>query len=87
MAKYYIIVNPMSGQKKGHTILEMIKPVFEKGNIGLDIAISTHKNHPYQLAKSITLEGIDAICIAGGDGTFHEVINELLNTPDKKGFL
>ena len=74
----------MSGHKKGHSILEKIKPVFERGNIELEIDISTHKNHPYELAKSKSLDGIEAICIAGGDGTFHEVINGLLNRSDKK---
>ncbi|MFT6336436.1 MAG: YegS/Rv2252/BmrU family lipid kinase [Halioglobus sp.] len=84
MAKYYLIVNPMSGHKKGHSILEKIKPVFAKGNIELVIDITTHKNHPYELAKTKSLEGIDAICIAGGDGTFHEVINGMQSRPDKK---
>ena len=83
MPKYYLIVNPMSGHKKGHSILEKIKPVFEKGNIELVIDISTHQNHPFELAKTKPLDGIDAICIVGGDGTFHEVINGLLNRQDK----
>jgi YegS/Rv2252/BmrU family lipid kinase len=84
MLKYFLIVNPMSGHKKGHSILEMINKVFEKRNIALSIAISTHKNHPYELAKSAILEEFDAICIVGGDGTFHEVINGMLNRSDKK---
>jgi len=83
MVKYYLILNPMSGHKKGESILEKIKPVFEKGNIELVIDITTHKNHPYELAKTKPLEGIDAICIAGGDGTFHEVINGMQSRPDK----
>lgn len=84
MPKYYFIINPMSGHKKGHAILESAKKIFEKANVALDIDISTHKNHPYELAKKKNLDDIDAICIAGGDGTFHEVINGMLSRPDQK---
>jgi len=74
----------MSGHKKGHSILENIKGIFEKANVKLIVDITTHKNHPYELAMSKSLDGFDAICIVGGDGTFHEVINGMLRRPDNK---
>lgn len=84
MPKYYLIVNPMSGHKKGHSILEKVKGVFENAGIEIDADISTHKNHPFELAQSKSLNEFDAICVAGGDGTFHEVINGMMSRSDNK---
>ncbi len=74
----------MSGRKKGRSILDKIKGVFEKAKVTLIIDITSHKNHPYELAKAKSLDGVDAICIVGGDGTYHEVINGMLNRSDGK---
>jgi len=74
----------MSGHKKGRSILDKIKGIFENAQVALIIDISTHKNHPFELAKSKSLEGIDAICIIGGDGTYHEVLNGMLSRSDGK---
>lgn len=84
MLNYYLIVNPVSGYKKGHSIVEKIRGIFYESNIELDVAISTHKNHPFELANSTPLDNYDAICMAGGDGTFHEVINGILCREDGK---
>ena len=84
MPRYYLIVNPESGSKKGQQIFERIKVIFEAAKIDIEAGITQHKNHPYEMARTIELDGIDAICAIGGDGTFHEVINGMLDRDDGK---
>ncbi|MDF1695116.1 MAG: diacylglycerol kinase family lipid kinase [Saprospiraceae bacterium] len=84
MSNYYLIINPMSGQKKGPSILKKIRGLFEEAGIDLEVDLSTHKNHPYELANTKNLDDLEAICIVGGDGTFHEVINGVLQRKDGK---
>ena len=84
MPAYYLIVNPKSGYKKGLSILKQVEGEFKDTNIELSIKVSEYKNHPYDLAKSISFEGYDGLCVIGGDGTMHEVINGMMDRPDNR---
>ena len=37
MKKYYLIVNPAGGTKKGLKILEIVRPIFDKSGVHIDI--------------------------------------------------
>ena len=82
MLPLLIITNPYSGKKKGKQICENILNVFK--NIDHLIIETTHQNHPYEIASSIDVNRFLGICIIGGDGTMHEVINGMLSRDDKK---
>ena len=82
MKKMLIITNPYSGKKQGQSILNNIIHVLE--HIPHRIIVSDYKNHPYDIANNIDLDLFQGICVIGGDGTMHEVINGMLNRQDKK---
>ena len=82
MKKVYLIYNPYSGNKKGLSILERIKPIFEEGNLELKIIATEYAGHGRELANTLTFEGFDGLCVIGGDGTMHEIINGMLKRKD-----
>ncbi|MCF8359805.1 MAG: diacylglycerol kinase family lipid kinase [Prolixibacteraceae bacterium] len=84
MEKIYLIYNPFSGNRKSISILERVLPIFEGGGITLDILETKYQGHARELAQTLPYEGYDALCIIGGDGTMHEVVNGMLKREDKK---
>lgn len=54
--------------------MEMLR----EAEITTDSIMLENKGHAESLCKNMSLKGIDAICIIGGDGTFHECINGLM---------
>ncbi len=82
MSKYYLIVNPHGGLKKGLSILELVKPVFESAGAELTILETQYAGHARNMARTENFEGYDGLCAIGGDGTMHEVINGMMNRED-----
>jgi sphingosine kinase len=82
MQKLYLIYNPLSGNKKGVAILEKIKPIFDKANVQLDIIETGYAGHARVLANTLPFEGYDGLCVIGGDGTMHEIVNGMLKRED-----
>ncbi|MCH7763942.1 MAG: diacylglycerol kinase family lipid kinase [Candidatus Marinimicrobia bacterium] len=82
MSKYYLIVNPYGGDKKGMAILEKVKPVFESAGAELTILETQYAGHARNMARTEKFEGYDGFCAIGGDGTMHEVINGMMNRED-----
>lgn len=80
--KFYLIVNPHGGVKKGPRILEQVKPVFESAGAELEIIETEYAGHGRELAKTLTFDTYDGFCAIGGDGTLHEVINGMMNRED-----
>jgi sphingosine kinase len=84
MRKIYLIYNPYSGNKKSLSILERIKPIFEEAGVELHIIATEYAGHARELANTLPFEEFDGLCIIGGDGTMHEVVNGMLKREDKK---
>lgn len=82
MQKVYLIYNPYSGNRKGTAILERIKPIFEKGGLELEIFETEYPGHARDLANTLPFEGYDGLCVIGGDGTMHEIVNGMLKRTD-----
>lgn len=77
--KLLLFVNPFGGKKKAMTIFEKYgKPLFEMGNIDINVIVSQRQNQIYDFILSQSLNGYDGIVCVGGDGTFSEVINGLI---------
>ena len=82
MKKILILTNPYSGKKHGKKILTNILNIFK--NIDYELITTKYQNHPYEIAKDINLNQFSGICIIGGDGSMHEVINGMLSRSDNK---
>lgn len=77
-----IIVNPMSGGKRGLAILEHIKPILARGGASIQILYTDYAGHARQLAFEADLRELDCLCAIGGDGTAHELVNGFLARPE-----
>jgi len=84
MKKYYLIVNPQGGYKKGLDILTKIRPIFENANIELSILNTEYAGHAKKYANNLKYNGYDGICAIGGDGTMYELINGMLMREDQQ---
>ena len=86
MKKYYLIVNPAGGTKKGLKILEMVRPVFDKSGVHVDILLTEYAGHARELANTLNLSGYNGLCAIGGDGTLFEMVNGMLKRKDNQNF-
>ena len=82
--KFILIVNPFSGKKQGLKILEKIQHLFIESDIEIDIIKTDYSGHSENIAREFDITKYNGLLIIGGDGTFHEVINGLLNRSDQK---
>lgn len=84
MHKFIMIINPHSGLRQGRQILDDVLPVFANAGIKLDVLKTTHDGHGCETPEFMNLEDVDGICVIGGDGTFHEVLNGIMRRKDGK---
>jgi diacylglycerol kinase (ATP) len=74
-----VVVNPQGGHKCGLNVLESVRPIFASAGIDLDVHVTQRSGHAAEIAQSLEQESCDAICVIGGDGTFHEVVDGLMH--------
>ena len=82
MKKFYLVVNPKGGAKKGLEILKKVRPIFENSGAQIDVLETEYAGHAEEYAKKMDYKGYDGFCAIGGDGTMHEVINGMLKRED-----
>jgi len=73
-----IIVNPYGGVRRGRHVLERVQPAFLAAGMKLDVHLTEYAGHATQIAQTLDLTRYDAVCVIGGDGTVHEVVNGLM---------
>ena len=76
--RFLLVVNPRGGKRRGLTILEQIQPVFAAAGAELDVRVTERSGHALEIARTTDLDGYAGLCLIGGDGTVHEVVNGLL---------
>ncbi|MBC8186141.1 hypothetical protein H8E88_34090 [candidate division KSB1 bacterium] len=84
MSKYYLVVTPHGGTKKGLAILEKVKPIFKEAGAEIEIKETRYAGHARNMANTLDFDGYDGFCVIGGDGTMHEIVNGMLTRDDKK---
>ncbi len=72
------VVNPHGGSRRAPWILETVKPIFAAGGIELDVHRTERAGHARELARTLDLDGCEGLCVFGGDGTIHEVVDGLM---------
>ena len=81
--KAVLIYNPVSGGKKGQKLAEtVVVPMFKAAGVEIILSPTTHAGHAIELAASIELSGVDALCALGGDGTLSDVASGFLSRSD-----
>lgn len=84
--KYCFLVNPCAGSGKGKLAWQQIHSYLVKTGINYDYLLSQHPGHPRRLAAQLASNRgqTDCLVVVGGDGTLHEVITGLLETPQRE---
>src|SRR5690554_5919919 len=73
------IINPISGVGKKKVLPGLIQKYLDHTNFTHDIVYTTHRGHAKEISKEAADEGVDVVCVAGGDGSVHEAGSMLIN--------
>lgn len=85
MARYKIIVNPVSGHGKGAASIPDIQNSLSNLGLDFDLVETARPWHAAELANQAVDEGFDVVVAAGGDGTSNEVLNGLMLAKNRLG--
>jgi len=72
--KYIYIINPVSGKKRVNSYLDIIEEVSNDFNLDYEVKITERPCHAKKIASQYTKDDNVILCVFGGDGTVHEVI-------------
>jgi len=78
MAKYRLIVNPISGRGAGAEAIPTLRQELSMAGLDYDLELTTKPWHAAELARSAVREGCEYVVAVGGDGTANEVLNGLM---------
>ena len=73
---FTFVVNPSGGTRRGLEVLKKVKPVFAAAE--LQVHVTKHAGQAAELADTLDLSDCDGLCLIGGDGTLHEIVNGLM---------
>lgn len=73
--KLLLIFNPSSGNNRATKLLPKIKKLLIKKSLAFDLYTTDYSLHGLEIARDADFENYDGIVVAGGDGTFFNVIN------------
>ena len=82
MKKYYLLVNPKGGHKRGLEIYEKVKHIFSRAGTNITVLHTEYAGHAFDFANTLDFVGYDGLCAIGGDGTMYELINGMLKRDD-----
>jgi diacylglycerol kinase family enzyme len=88
MRKAALVYNPASGgskQRQGE--LESALAALRQGGVKADLVPTKSPDHAIEATRRCVSEGCDTIFACGGDGTIHNIIQVLANSPAALGVL
>jgi diacylglycerol kinase family enzyme len=78
LKKVYLIVNPAGGNGASKQALSaIVLPLLRKNDVEVTLLSTQYAGHALHYARTVDLQGYDAILLMGGDGTLAEVTNGL----------
>ncbi|WP_026675395.1 diacylglycerol/lipid kinase family protein [Alkalihalobacterium bogoriense] len=84
---YIFIVNPISGNGRGHIIWKEIETVLQKKNVEYDVIFTRYRGHATDCVIGLDERKVTAVVAIGGDGTVHDVVNGIRNLPIAFGII
>jgi YegS/Rv2252/BmrU family lipid kinase len=80
--KAKLILNPVANHGRSLQVAADLRPLMAEHNA--DWSGTDYPGHAVDLARQAGEQGYDLVAAVGGDGTVHEVINGLMQVPEKK---
>ena len=82
MRKAALLYNPDSGGRRvrRQAELESVLALLRDANIEAQLVLTDSRDHAKEKARQAVLAGCDTIFACGGDGTIHNILQELANT-------
>ena len=74
------IANPVAGRGRARTFVTRFADRAKDLDSEIEVMWTTHAGHATELAREASRK-CDVVCVSGGDGTVHEVVNGLLPDP------
>ena len=78
--KLTVIANPYAGRGRVKPFLRSFLSSAEAAGQDLDFVLTEAPGHAIELGRRV-VDSTDAVCVIGGDGTVHEVVNGLMPNP------
>ncbi|MFZ5516986.1 MAG: diacylglycerol/lipid kinase family protein [Candidatus Zhuqueibacterota bacterium] len=79
---WVFIINPIAGNGFAGSFVTTVREKLAQHHITADIVFTEKKGHATELARQFVQKGVRHIMSVGGDGTFSEVVQSLVNVPD-----
>jgi diacylglycerol kinase (ATP) len=80
--KLLLVFNPHAAGGRAEKRLPTIRKRLEAAGIDCTIAVSRHAGHVEQLVSEASPGDLDAVAVAGGDGTLSQALNGLMSHPE-----
>jgi diacylglycerol kinase (ATP) len=80
--KVKLILNPVANHGRSLQVAADLRPLMAEYNA--DWSGTDYPGHAAELARQAGEQGYDLVVAVGGDGTVHEVVNGLMQVPEKK---
>lgn len=75
-----LIYNPMAGKFPSHPLVERASRILTGNGWEMDVQVTEGGNDITKLAKRAARKGLDAVFVAGGDGSIHKAVAGLLGS-------
>lgn len=85
--KYAVIVNPNSSSGKTRNMIPDLDSGLKKRNIDFEIFTTSREREAIELTQKAIANHFDAVVAVGGDGTLHEVLNGIGDSPVHMGII
>jgi YegS/Rv2252/BmrU family lipid kinase len=82
-----VLCNPRAGRRGNEESIADAVNVLERAGWSIDLELSDGPGNITQLAAGAAAEGMDAVLVAGGDGTLNEAVQGLAGTNTALGYL
>src|SRR5439155_876436 len=74
-----LVCNPVSGSGQGLARLALARRTLDAAGVAYTVELTRGMGHAMRLARAAVSAGCGAVVAIGGDGTFHEVVNGVMD--------
>jgi diacylglycerol kinase (ATP) len=82
-----ILINPVSGISNKDRIRQILKEKLNDSGVDHEVKFTGYPGHGTELAQQAAEKGLDAVVVAGGDGSVNEVARGLVKTNTALGII